>query len=326
MKPGAGTAVRSLVVHADEGDLRVDRWFKLRFPALPYSRVARLLRTGQIRIDGRRGQPGDRLAAGQTVRVPPLERVDPSAEPTRLLPVRRTSPAEARLLVDSILYRDDAILALNKPSGLAVQGGTGTYRHLDAMLDELTFEAAERPRLVHRLDKDTSGVLLLARTAVAARWLAEAFRQGRVHKTYWALVAGVPRPRQGRIDLPLAKRPGAGREIVTEDEDGRRAATVYRTVDAAEPSASFVVLEPETGRTHQLRAHMAALGTPILGDGKYGGAKAILPGVARRLHLHARAIRLVQPDGDVRRIEAPLPAELVASWEHFGLAPADPSA
>jgi len=227
------------------------------------------------------------------------------------------------MLRTAVLHRDEAVIVIDKPAGLAVQGGTGTERHLDAMLDALRFDAAERPRLVHRLDKDTSGVLVLARSAAAASALAAAFRGKAVRKVYWALTVGVPKPRQGRIDLPLAKLMGSGGErVVADDEDGKRAITFYRTIAHAGAKIAWLALEPQTGRTHQLRAHAASIGTPILGDGKYGAALAHPAGVpnARRLHLHARAIEFPHPGGKRLAVTAPLPPHLRDTWVFFGFA------
>jgi len=307
------SGVAHLEVGPDEADLRLDRWFKRHYPELGHGRLAKLLRTGQVRIDGRRAKPGDRLADGQTVRVPPLGEA-PASRAKPVVPVDAKAAAD---LQATVLYRDHEVLALNKPSGLAAQGGSKTTRHLDGMLDALRFDADARPRLVHRLDKDTSGVLLLGRSAAAAAWLARAFKARDAVKTYWALTAGVPHPADGRIDGALLKRGGAGGERVVVDAAGKPARTDYVVVEAAGPVA-WVALRPLTGRTHQLRAHMAALGTPILGDGKYGGAGAFVPGVAQRLHLHARAIGLPRPDGRTLEVTAPLTGHMAESWAFFG--------
>jgi 23S rRNA pseudouridine955/2504/2580 synthase len=315
------SAVQTLTVGPEEADIRLDRWFKRHFPELGHGRLEKLLRTGQVRVDGRRVQAGLRLAAGQLIRVPPLgEPPPPRPQPK---PAPEPSERDLRALQDAILYRDEAVLAINKPAGLAVQGGTGLDRHLDAMLDGLRLGAAERPRLVHRLDRDTSGVLLLARTARAATELTAAFRRKECRKIYWAIVVGVPRPPAGRIDLALSKRPGRGGERMELDEEGKHAVTAYRVLDHAGREAAWLELSPLTGRTHQLRAHCAAIGTPILGDGKYGGAKAFLPGreLARCLHLHARSLALPRPDGRIISITAPLPAHIAASWRFFGFNP-----
>jgi 23S rRNA pseudouridine955/2504/2580 synthase len=326
------SGVTTVTVAPDEAELRLDRWFKRHFPGLGHGRLEKLLRTGQVRVDGKRAKAGQRLAAGQVVRVPPL---DDGARERPAGPAAKPPPpiaeADARALRDAVLYRDDEVLAINKPAGLAVQGGTGTTRHLDAMLDALRFEARERPRLVHRLDKDTSGVLLLARSAAAAKWLTAAFRDKAAEKLYWALTVGVPRPRQGRIDLALAKLPGRAGERMTavdpedddEDEAGKRAITDYATIDHAGREIAWVAFRPLTGRTHQIRVHAAALGTPILGDGKYGGKGAFLEGrgLSRKLHLHARRVVLPRPGGGRLDVTAPLTGHMLASWRFFGFDP-----
>ncbi len=305
----------------DDAGVRLDRWFRRHFPNLSHGRLEKLLRTGQVRVDGKRARAGLRLAPGQVIRVPPLAQAEAPA-PARTPPVR-IARAEAGRLRAAVLHMDDDVLALNKPPGLAVQGGTKTARHLDAMLDALRF-GAERPRLVHRLDKDTSGVLLLARSVSAARALTAAFRKRDARKIYWAVVVGVPRPRRGRIDLGLAKLPGrAGERMVWDMEAGRRAVTFYCVVEAAAKEAAWLALMPLTGRTHQLRAHCAALGTPILGDGKYGAKGAFLTGLNRKLHLHARSIVMPHPAGGELGVTAPLPEHMVETWRFFGFDPED---
>ena len=300
--------VRIYEVAPEEADLRLDRWFRRRIPGLPFGHLAKWLRSGQVRVDGKRAKPGDRLRAGQAVRVPPFAAA-PVPTPARI------SDEDAAALRATLLHRDARVMALNKPAGLAVQGGSKVRRHLDAMLDALRFEAPERPLLVHRLDKDTSGVLLLARDAPAARSLAAAFRGRRAEKVYWALVVGVPRPHRGRIDLALAKRPGPGGEKMAVDRDeGKSALTDYAVLEAAGRRVAWLDLRPRTGRTHQLRVHAAALGTPILGDGKYGGERAFVPGLAARLHLHAREIAIPHPDGGMLRVTAPLAGHMAESW------------
>jgi 23S rRNA pseudouridine955/2504/2580 synthase len=220
-----------------------------------------------------------------------------------------------------VLHLDEDLIVIDKPAGLAVQGGTGTERHLDALLDALRFDARERPRLVHRLDRDTSGVLVLARSAAVAARLAEAFRGKATRKVYWAAVVGLPKPRSGRIDQALAKLPGRlGERVVPDEDEGKRAVTWYRTVAHAGAKLAWLALQPITGRTHQLRAHCAALGTPILGDGKYGAAAAHPAGVPqpRRLHLHARALALPRPRGGTLVVTAPLPPHMRETWAFLG--------
>jgi len=312
--------VENREVTADEDAIRLDHWFKRHYPALGYGRLQKLLRTGQVRVDGRRAKAGLRLEAGQSVRVPPLR---PVAKVKRDPPKLSDSDIEfARSLV---IHRDRDVLAINKPPGLAVQGGTGTLRHLDAMLGALTFDAAERPRLVHRLDRDTSGVLLLARNRQAAVELGRVFRGKDARKVYWALTVGVPRPHRGRIDLAIGKAAGAGGERVMADtKDGKRAVTLYSVIERSGNRLAWVAFWPQTGRTHQIRVHAAAIGTPILGDGKYGGADAFLPSkaLARQLHLHAREISLPHPSGrGMLRATAELPPHMMDAWRHFEFSP-----
>ena len=311
------TRVRTIAVAGSEGGVRLDRWFRRHFPALGHGQLEKLLRTGQVRVDGKRAKSGLRLATGQMVRVPPLPEPTIPRISTRSV-VTRT---DAETLRQRVILIDDDVIALDKPPGLAVQGGTRVGRHLDAMLDALRFGAAERPRLVHRLDKDTSGVLLLGRNAAAAARLAAAFRHRTARKVYWAIVIGVPSPRRGRIDLPLGRQAGPRGERAGPDAaEGRRATTHYAVIDAAGREAAWLALMPITGRTHQLRAHLTAIGNPVLGDGKFGGRIAFLPTVpaARRLHLHAREVRIPHPRGGEFRVEATLPAHMAETWRFFG--------
>ena len=309
------SVVETITVRPEDGAGRLDRWFRRHYPALGHGRLEKLLRTGQVRVDGKRARAGDPVAPGQAIRVPPL------AEPSTPRPVRRVRPQDEGVLRQLVLYRDASAIVLNKPAGLAVQGGTKTGRHVDGLLDTLRFDSDERPRLVHRLDKDTSGVLLIARNAAAAGFFTRAFREKTTRKTYWAAVIGLPKLPQGRIDLALAKRAGAGGERVhVDDEDGKSAVTYYRVMDHVGDRASWLALLPITGRTHQLRAHCAALGTPILGDGKYGGTAAHLAGVvaATGLHLHARSLAVPSPEGGTLQVTAPLPPHMRETWDLLG--------
>jgi 23S rRNA pseudouridine955/2504/2580 synthase len=310
---------QTVTVDTQDGSLRLDRWFKRHYPGLGHGRLEKLLRTGRIRVDGKRARSGDRIEPGQAIKVPILNDLSPSAGPAPMRP----RPADQAMLHDAILHRDEAIIVLNKPPGLAVQGGTATERHLDGLLDELRFGNDERPRLVHRLDKDTSGVLVIACTAAAAASLTRAFREKSTRKIYWAVVVGLPKLRRGRIDRALAKSPGRGGERVRPDaDDGQHAVTYYRVIENAGSRASWLALMPVTGRTHQLRAHCAAIGTPVLGDGKYGAAAAHLAGLpgSRRLHLHARSLSIPHPLGGTLNVTAPLPPHLRRTWEFFGFA------
>jgi 23S rRNA pseudouridine955/2504/2580 synthase len=313
------TAVQLVPVEAGEEDVRLDRWFRRRFPQVGHGQLQKLLRTGQVRVDGKRADAATRVIPGQTVRVPPLSASEP--DKAGLRPVSERDAAELR---SRVLFRDEFVIVIDKPAGLAVQGGTGTARHLDGMLDALVFDG-ERPRLVHRLDRDTSGVLLLARSAQAARKLGEAFRGKSVRKYYWAVTVGVPAEPRGRIDAALAKHEGArGERVELDDDDGRPAASLYAVVDHAADRAAWAALWPLTGRTHQLRVHMNAIGTPILGDVKYGGPAAQIAGgdVGKGLHLHARRLVLAHPFGRGRiDVTAPLPPHMRETWRYFGFNP-----
>lgn len=317
------SGVVTRLVGESEGDARLDRWLRRLYPGLTQGRVEKMLRTGQIRVDGRRIKSAHRLSPGETVRLPPLDAADSAA---RSAPRRDTvndgqRTADADQLRAMTLYRDDHVIVLNKPAGLAVQGGTSVARSVDGMLDALT-EKGERPRLVHRLDRDTAGVLVLARTADVARNLTTAFRGRSVRKIYWGLVRGIPEPADGVIDAPLGKSGGSREKMEIDEADGRRAVTLFRTLDRAGKVVAWLALWPRTGRTHQIRAHCAAIGTPILGDGKYGGREAFVEseGVARQVHLLARRIVLPHPGGrGVLDVTAPMPEHMVAAFDAFGL-------
>lgn len=318
------SGVETRTVEPDDADMRLDRWFKRLAPALTHGRLEKLLRTGQVRVDGKRAKASQRLQPGQVVRIPPLDAA--KATPKHERREQTVSAADAAAVQSWVLHKDREVIAIAKPAGLAVQGGTGTSRHLDGLLDALTFEAAERPRLVHRLDRDTSGVLLLARSAAAARSLTAAFRARETEKLYWAIVAGCPEQDEGAIHLPLRKQPGrVGEQMVVDQESGQKAVTEFQVIDRAGKRAAWLALWPLTGRTHQLRVHCTAMDTPILGDGKYGGKAAFLPGdgVARRMHLHARRIRIRHPNGRPLEVAAPLPEDLRATWRFFGFEEAE---
>lgn len=318
----SGVATRA--VAADEADIRLDRWFRRHFPALTEGVIQRLCRTGQIRVDGRRVAAATRLAAGQSVRIPPLPSAPPPA-PLEAVPDARDRAALLRL----VLYQDDHLIVLDKPPGLPTQGGPAIARHLDGMLAALADAPADRPRLVHRLDRDTSGVLAVARTPGAAAKLAAAFRTRAVEKLYWAVVAGRPVPVAGRIDVALSRREaGAGGARVAVaapgDAGAARAVTEYRTRDHAGRKLAWLELLPETGRTHQLRVHCAAIGAPILGDAAYGAPA--LEGFAPLLHLHARRLVLPHPAGGVLTVEAKLPAHMAATFRALGFTAPPPAA
>lgn len=314
-------SVTTITIAADEADIRLDRWFKRHYPGLSHGRLEKLLRTGQVRIDGKRAKSSQRLEAGQAVRIPPLTAETVPAERIEFFAPRRVSAEDEAMIRACVMHRDASVIVLNKPPGLATQGGTGITRHLDGMLDALCFDLPDRPKLVHRLDKDTSGVLVLGRTAKAAAALAKAFRSRDAKKIYWALVVGLPNPPQGVIKAAMSKQEGSGGEKMQVDPyEGQSAVTDYRVIEAAQKKAAWVQLEPRTGRTHQVRVHCAYMGTPIVGDGKYGGAEAHLQGmgVSRKLHLHARAISIPHPDGGFLRIIAPMAEHMTESFDFFG--------
>lgn len=316
------SGVETRPVLSGDADIRVDRWFKRHFPALKHGRLEKMLRTGQIRVDGGRVKASTRLEEGQMVRIPPMPEDDKRPRAAERTEVSAEDSAWIKSLV---LYSDDDLIALNKPPGIAVQGGRKVARHIDGLLGALADEGAGRPKLVHRLDRDTSGVLLIARRAEIAARLGEIFHSRRAQKTYWALVAGVPRPREGMINAPLAKQAdNQGREkMVVDLDDGKSATTDYEVIENAARRAAWLALHPHTGRTHQLRVHCAAIGTPILGDGKYGGADSRLDGVpgSDKLHLHARAITFPHPAGGDLTITAPLPAVMKKTWDFLGFDP-----
>jgi 23S rRNA pseudouridine955/2504/2580 synthase len=342
------TGVQSLTVSEDEGTQRLDRWLKRRFPQVTQGAVEKLCRTGQLRVDGGRARASDRVAPGQVVRVPPLPDAPAPEHPETIL------SRDAAMIQAAVLFKDQHLIALNKPAGLASQGGSGQgNRHVDGLTAALTFGYKERPKLVHRLDRDTSGVLLLARTDRVARALSEALRHRAARKVYWAVVAGVPSPEKGSIKYALMKAPGHGRggegermlcihpAKVADFPEAKRAHTDYAVIDRAGSRLAWVAMQPVTGRTHQLRAHIAEMGHPIIGDGKYGGSAAFNPGdgwgagiggaIGRDLHLHARSLTVEHPvTKEAVTFTAPLPPHMAATWAALEWrerdAPADPFA
>ena len=318
--------VRQFTVGADDDGVRLDRWFKRNLPQVGFATVSRWARTGQLRVDGKRADPADRLSAGQVLRVPPAGSA-PVGSGTKGARARRPLSDDEIVQAEAmVLSKDRAAIVLNKPPGLATQGGSGTHVHVDGLLDAYAGENEPRPRLVHRLDKDTSGVLLIARTPGSAAFFSKRFSGRTARKIYWALVVGVPDIADGLIELPLAKQPGTGGEkmMVDESEHGQSARSRYRVIDRAGNRAAWVELQPLTGRTHQLRVHMAAIGHPIVGDGKYGGQGAFLTGsISRKMHLHARRLRIEHPEGDHIDVTAPLPEHFAASLAQLGFDESD---
>ncbi len=343
MTEASSTGVQTLPVTEDEDGMRLDRWFKRRFPELSLSHLNKLTRTGQIRVDGKRADTSTRLAANVLVRVPPLKFEAKAPAIVRAEP----NEADARALRDMILFEDKWLMALNKPWGLAVQGGSGTKRHVDGMLESMANAQGERPRLVHRLDRDTSGVLLIAKTRKIAADLGEIFRTRQTKKIYWSVVEGVPHPTQGRVSLFLAKGPGMGDErgektpaarvdpekmrVAKHGEvDARHSVTFYAVVEKLAPRLAWLSMKPITGRTHQLRAHAEAIGHPIIGDPKYAGAiaandprrtdplRSVPSEIERKLHLVARRLVLPHPKGGVVDVTAPLPPHMQKTFDLLG--------
>lgn len=341
------SGVKTLTVSEDEGEQRLDRWFKRRFPHVTQGAVEKMCRTGQVRVDGARAKASDRVIPGQAIRVPPLP--DPNAERPR---IEGISPADAKMIQDCVLWMDEHMIVINKPAGLPSQGGSGQgERHVDGLSEALKFGYKERPKLVHRLDKDTSGLLMLARTDRVARGLSEALRHRNTRKIYWAVVAGVPNPKKGSIKYGLMKAPGHGKRgegekmlcvhpaKMAEFPDAKRAHTDYFVLWFLGTRLSWMALEPVTGRTHQLRAHMAEIGHPIIGDGKYGGSDADNQGdgwgaavggdISRKLHLHARMLEVEHPvTKKMMTFTAPLPEHMARTWKALDWkeddVPADP--
>jgi 23S rRNA pseudouridine955/2504/2580 synthase len=312
-------AVETVEVGQDDGVARIDRWLRRRYPHLTQGQVEKLLRTGQVRVDGARVKASDRVSPGQLVRVPPL----PDAPPPR--PPGALSKKDEDFVRSLVIHRDDDVIVLNKPHGLAVQGGAKTTRHLDALLDGLKFDAEKKPKLIHRLDRDTSGCLVLARHPRAAAFLGEAFRDRDTDKIYWAIVLGSPRPKVGEIRGWMRKAPGArdaDREMmqkaVQSEEGAVHAVTQYAVLSEAAQRAAWVALRPVTGRTHQLRFHMAEIGHAIAGDPKYRCDRPTPNGLEKALLLHARALRLPHPSGGELKAVAPLPPHMQAAFDQLG--------
>ncbi len=307
------------VAESDDG-IRLDRWFQRNLPGVSFLQVAKWARTGRVRIEGARARPGDRVAAGQRLSIP--DAADHPGAPGRVPAARAVSAEEAAFVQSLVIHRCEHALVLNKPPGLAVQGGTKTPIHIDGLLDALRFEARERPKLVHRLDRDTSGVLLLARSSRAAAFFGRCFATRDTQKIYWALLVGVPKLRDLRVELPIAKQPGTGGEKMHPDPQGLPAVSRIRVMDRAGTRVALAEMRPLTGRTHQLRVHAAAIGHPIVGDGKYGGRAAFLTGgVSRKLHLHARRLVIDLPGGGRLDVVAELPGHFRASLDLLGLEP-----
>jgi 23S rRNA pseudouridine955/2504/2580 synthase len=311
-------------VEPDDAGARLDRWFKRHFPSLSHSHLEKLLRTGQVRVDGKRAKAGDRLEAGQAIRIPPQLQHGAVAERAAAPPETSLKDTDRKFIEGLVIHEDASTFVLNKPSGIASQGGSGIGRHIDGLLEGLQGKKRQRPRLIHRLDRDTSGVLVVARTLPAAASLSESLRRRDARKIYWALTKGVPKPHRGLIKLALAKagRKGLDERMAAADADetdAKSATTYYAVMGTAADQYAWVALRPVTGRTHQLRAHLAHIGTPIVGDFKYGGRDAKGMGALEdRLHLHARSIDIAHPEGGRLKTVAPLSPHMAQAFKLFG--------
>jgi 23S rRNA pseudouridine955/2504/2580 synthase len=318
-------------VRADDAGVRLDRWLKSHFPSLPHGLMQKLLRTGQIRVNGGRVKPDTRLDAGDEVKIRRLADFEPKeaegVQRPSLVPPMGVSKADRNFIESLILFEDAELMVLNKPYGIAVQGGTKTKRHIDGMLAGMEDRFGGRPRLVHRLDRDTSGVLLVAKTRAAASSLGRLFQTRSVQKIYWALVKGVPKPPQGKIDAALVKASGpegdrVRKAMAGEQDLAQSAVTHYSVIDRVSTKFAWVSLKPVTGRQHQLRAHMAIIGTPIVGDQKYDGDKDLpVEGLEPKLHLHARRLIVPRGKGAPLDVTAPLPEHMLKGWALLGLDP-----
>ena len=341
------SGVQNRTVGPDEGDQRLDRWLRKHFPHLSQGRIEQMCRKGELRVDGGRVKSATRIDVGQMIRVPPMP---DEGEVEGQAVNRALTAADVKMIQQTVIYRDEHIIAINKPHGLATQGGTGTLLHVDGLAEALTFGYPEKPRLVHRLDKDTSGVLLLARTRTMAAKLTANLKHQDTRKIYWAAVAGAPSPRAGTIKFGLVKSHGHGKggegekmhcihpAEVDKTEGAKRATTDYAVLTSLAKRASWVALVPITGRTHQLRAHMAEIGHPVIGDGKYGGSGQENMGdgwgsgmgeLGKKLHLHARSLSIMHPEtGKMLHLTAEMPDHMVKTWDFVGWveshAPVDP--
>ena len=314
-KKGEKVTVQFQKVSASESDIRLDRWFKRHFPSISHGMIEKLLRKKNIRVNGLKATSNQRLQTGDEIRIPPMESTATAPKTTKTL-----SKSDVQFIQSLVLYKDSEVIVLNKPAGLAVQGGTKTTRHVDGLLDGLRFDYDERPKLVHRLDKETSGVLMVARTVQAAAKYTKLFKTKEIQKVYWALVAGCPKIKEGQIDAPLMKKSGASGEKMTVDfDEGDKAISLYQVADHLANKVAWLQMAPLTGRTHQLRVHCAnILKTPILGDDKYGKRNTLMQNIPHQMYLHARSITWENEKGKTQTVSAPTPNYFQTAFHEFG--------
>ncbi|WP_068082380.1 RluA family pseudouridine synthase [Polycladidibacter stylochi] len=318
------SAIEQRKIEADEAGMRLDRWFKQHYPTLGFGRLQKLMRTGQVRLDGKRCEASSRIEPGMIVRIPPLGVSVDASDQRNARPKPRKMVADDREAIEQmVLYEDAQVMVLNKTAGLAVQGGSGVNRHVDGMLEAFTDRKGNKPRLVHRLDRETSGVLMIAKTRLAAQELTKAFRHRNTRKIYWAILAGIPKPSQGRISTYLARDEGAERMRIARhgEDEAQHAVSLYNTVERSGQKLSWVTMQPVTGRTHQLRAHAAHMRHPIIGDPKYFNKDnwELPGGIQNKLHLHARRILIPHPSGNgMIDVSAPLPPHMQQTWNLLG--------
>jgi 23S rRNA pseudouridine955/2504/2580 synthase len=318
---------QDIIVEKDDHDCRLSTWIIRNNKLLSFNSVNTLCRKGLIRVNGLKTKASYRLVAGDTVRMP-----TPFSKTLDKKPKLKFDPLLEKELIDSVIFKDEYLIAINKPEGLASQGGSYQGdRHIDAYKSIFQFDSNEAPRLIHRLDKDTSGVLLLARNAKAANIFTSLFRQKLVEKVYWALVEGVPRKKEGIVESYIGKldiwRPNFQKDLDREKrswnkENTKKALSYYRVIKQVGSQYAWLQLKPATGRTHQLRIHCAKLGTMIVGDRKYrnsqsGNFKDSID--SEKLFLHAKSLTFMHPvSKKTTVIEAELPKHMSLAWKRFG--------
>lgn len=309
------TKVQQVTIQDEDAGIRLDKWFKRHYPNVSHTSVEKALRKGQIKVDGKKVKSNHRVSEGEIVRVPPMTEYEREEKPKA-----RIDSKYIKIIQESVIYKDDDIIVINKPAGIATQGGVGVRVSIDDLLEYLKFDYENKPKLVHRLDKDTSGILLIARKASSASKLTKSFREKDMEKIYLALVVGIPKELEAKVSYPLLKADiGAGKEKVVVDlENGQNAVTYYKVLERLGRKLCLVELRPITGRTHQLRVHMAEIGNPILGDGKYGGKDAFIEGLSNKMHLHAYQIKVPDDSGKIKTYTAKLISPISDSFKELG--------